>query len=110
MRIFVTGGSGFLGSYLVADLLRGGHEVAALVRSYVASSWRLQALSGRVVAIRGTFDDIPAWCAALSDFRPQAVAHLAWRGVGGSERNSPNQARNIADAADITALAADVGA
>ncbi len=110
MRIFVTGGSGFLGSYLVADLLRSGHEVAVLVRSDVASSWRLEHLSGRVVAIRGTFDDIPAWRTALEGFRPQAVAHLAWRGVGGNERNSPSQARNIADAADIAALAADVGA
>jgi nucleoside-diphosphate-sugar epimerase len=110
MRVFVTGGSGFLGSYLVADLLEGGHEVAVLFRSTLASSWRLRPCGDHVVEIRGTLDDIPALRPALERFRPQAVAHLAWRGVGGSERNSPSQARNVSDAAELATLAADIGA
>jgi nucleoside-diphosphate-sugar epimerase len=32
MKVLVTGGSGFLGSYIVEQLARSGHEVVALVR------------------------------------------------------------------------------
>ncbi len=32
MRVFLTGGTGFIGRTLVASLLRAGHEVSALVR------------------------------------------------------------------------------
>ena len=37
MKIFVTGGTGFIGSYLVRRLLADGHEVKALVRSSKAA-------------------------------------------------------------------------
>jgi nucleoside-diphosphate-sugar epimerase len=38
MRIFVTGGSGYIGRSVVAELRRRGHHVAALVRSDAASA------------------------------------------------------------------------
>jgi nucleoside-diphosphate-sugar epimerase len=38
MRIFVTGGSGYIGRAVVAELVRRGHHVAALVRSDTASA------------------------------------------------------------------------
>jgi nucleoside-diphosphate-sugar epimerase len=38
------------------------------------------------------------------------VVHLAWRGVGNSERNSKDQARNVVDTVELIDLAADAGA
>jgi nucleoside-diphosphate-sugar epimerase len=109
MRIFVTGATGFLGSYVVADLIDQGHDVAVLLRPGVRP-WRLAGRQDRFSAISGTLDDLAAIAHGLRSFRPDAVVHLAWRGVGNSERNSKDQARNVLDTVELIDLAADAGA
>ncbi len=56
-RVFVTGGSGFLGGALVQELLRRGFAVRALARSAAA-----QAVVSRLgaEAVTGDLDDVPA--------------------------------------------------
>lgn len=109
MRIFVTGATGFLGSYVAEDLLAQGHDVAVLLRPG-ARPWRLAAILDRLSVIEGTLDDQAALGDGLHCFAPDAVVHMAWRGVSNSERNSREQACNIVDAVDLVDLAADVGA
>ena len=38
MRLLVTGGSGFLGGYVLGEAARRGHEVVALARSGTAAA------------------------------------------------------------------------
>jgi nucleoside-diphosphate-sugar epimerase len=77
MRILVTGGTGFLGARLVAQLLADGHDVLALARS-IASRERLEAMGATPVA--GDLDaegpiDLPAIDAVV-----HAAAHFRLAG------------------------------
>lgn len=109
MRIFVTGATGFLGSHVAEDLIGQRHDVAVLLRPGTRP-WRLGAIRDRLTVIEGTLDDPSALGNGLRSFAPDAVVHMAWRGVGNSERNSKDQVRNIADTVEMVDLAADAGA
>ncbi|UPK38603.1 NAD(P)-dependent oxidoreductase [Bradyrhizobium sp. 186] len=109
MRIFVTGATGFLGSYVAEDLVAQGHDVAVLLRPGTRP-WRLAPVLDRLTVIEGALDDPAALGTGLHSFAPDAVVHMAWRGVGNSERNSGDQARNIVDAVELAELAAEAGA
>lgn len=108
MKILVTGATGFIGSNLCAVLLEAGHEVGVLARN--AEHWRLAELKDRLTLLRGDLARPADWRPDLMAFRPDAVAHLAWAGVGGAERNDPRQIANIAWTSDLMTAAADAGA
>ena len=109
MRIFVTGASGFLGSYLVADLVARGHDVAVLLRP-ASSHWRLREAYESLHVIPGSLEDLAGLRGSLGAFAPEAVVHMAWRGVAGADRNRPVQAANVADTVGLAELAAEAGA
>ena len=72
MKALVTGGTGFVGSHLVEELIARGHQVSALVRSPGRAA-RLRELSVR--EIRGDLHDVEALSTAAAD--QDIVYHVA---------------------------------
>ena len=71
MRVFVIGGTGFLGSHLVPKLLGKGHDVAVLTRS------KEKASSLKTIGIRGIVGDLLYPESFISNLPPQDVVIAA---------------------------------
>ncbi|MEY9847929.1 nucleoside-diphosphate-sugar epimerase [Streptacidiphilus sp. BW17] len=80
MRVFITGGTGLIGTAVVAELLAAGHSVTALARSD-ASAASAQAAGADV--LRGGLTDLEVL--RTGSERADGVIHLAF----GNDFNSP---------------------
>lgn len=69
MRVLVTGATGFVGSFLVPELIAAGHDVVAFTRSDAL-------LRAGVEVVRGDVNDLPALLAAAE--QTDAVVHTAF--------------------------------
>ncbi len=74
MRIFLTGGAGYIGSVCSELLLNEGHEVAIFDN---LSEGHRRAVDSRANFVRGDLTDRLQIEAALSSTRPDAVMHFA---------------------------------
>lgn len=74
MRVFVTGGTGHIGSYIIPELVAAGHEVTGLARSDAAAA-AVSAL-GAIVR-RGDLSDLEGLKVAAAEF--DGVIHVAHR-------------------------------
>jgi dTDP-glucose 4,6-dehydratase len=81
MRIFVTGGAGFIGSALVRHLVENTtHEVLNFDKlTYAGTLSTVERVSGshRYRFVPGDICDAHAVRAAISEFRPEVITHLA---------------------------------
>jgi nucleoside-diphosphate-sugar epimerase len=90
MQVFITGGSGWIGSAVVPELLEAGHSVVGLARSEESAA-ALTAAGAQVH--RGGLDDPASLRAGAAD--ADAVVHLAFKhdfsdyaGAGRTERSA----------------------
>src|SRR5206468_12870159 len=85
-RALVTGGSRFVGSCLVRDLIGDGFDVHLLLRPG-HHRWRLADLGGRFTPQWADLRDSPAVRQAVARCRPDIIYHLAAHGTLTSRRD-----------------------
>jgi nucleoside-diphosphate-sugar epimerase len=74
MRVFIAGGTGHAGSYIIPELIAAGHEVTGLARSDTAAA----ALSAQGAKVRrGSLEDLDGLKEAAAD--SDGVIHVAHR-------------------------------
>jgi nucleoside-diphosphate-sugar epimerase len=79
MNIFVTGGTGFIGTPVVNQLVKDGHEVLLLCIEEEPLPLTLD--SKKIHVIRGNLDRLDSWETIVTKFEPQAALHMAWEAI-----------------------------
>ncbi|MBI2834363.1 MAG: GDP-mannose 4,6-dehydratase [Acidobacteria bacterium] len=81
-RVFVTGATGLLGSWLVEELLQRGASVTCLVRDWVPAS-RLVATErlARTNVVRGDLEDYELVLRAINEYEIETVFHLGAQAI-----------------------------
>lgn len=108
-RVFITGGTGFVGAAVARQLVERGAEVALLVRPG-SRPWRLGATLERATVVTGVLDDPSTYEAGIARFAPDTVMHLGWHGVARGRRDDVAQIEvNVVGSVGLLLAAAAAG-
>jgi CDP-glucose 4,6-dehydratase len=89
-RVLVTGATGFLGSWVVQELLGAEAAVVALVRDEVTrSNLARMGLESRIDRVRGTVEDRDLLERVLGEYEVRTVLHLAAQTIVGIANRNP---------------------
>jgi len=80
MRVFITGGTGFIGKYIVKQLEKEGFNILLLTRVSKENFFSI-IKSKKVDIVLGNLSDINKWKNTLIQFKPDTTIHIAWEGI-----------------------------
>jgi UDP-glucose 4-epimerase len=108
MRVFITGGAGYIGSICVEELLNAGHEVTVYDN---LSEGHSSAVDSRARFIRASSDDYPEVYQALKEFRTEAIIHFAASALVGESMTDPGKyfRNNVANGLRLLDAAVQAG-
>lgn len=109
MKVFVTGGAGYIGSVCVEQLLNAGHSVAVLDN---LSEGHRAAVDPRSAFFEVALSDREAVLAALKTFLPEVVIHFAAHALVGESMTHPSKyfTNNVASGINLLDAAVQSGA
>jgi UDP-glucose 4-epimerase len=90
VKILLTGAAGFVGSFVVEQLLKLHYRVAVILRPNT-DTWRIKALMNQCTVIKHSLEQIELAEEELTQFSPDVFIHLAWEGVSGDKRDAAEQ-------------------
>lgn len=108
-RVVITGGSGFIGSWLIKELLRHQVEVLALVRDKQAV--KLENMENNHLLYIIEYDTDDFFALETNKKQIDAFYHLAWAGVSTKQKNDAKlQMENLHFSMDMLEYAKKIGA
>lgn len=93
MVCLVTGGCGFIGSFMSEHLAAKGIQVVVTDKRTKSIAW--PAAKAPAATIEGDLVDQEFIKTIFERYRPTTVIHAAWSGVLGDARNAPEQIENL---------------
>jgi nucleoside-diphosphate-sugar epimerase len=107
MRIFVTGGTGFVGTPVIKQLLDAGHEILVLAYEPQEVLEEKADIFSKVRAIPGNLGDVSEWREELERFNPDFAVHMAWEGI--PDYRSKMSVKNLNYSLNFYLLLAEIG-
>lgn len=77
MTIFITGGTGFIGSYVVKKLLKEGHQIILFTRKSNVQIIK----NDNLFVVTGALDSIENSISEIERYMPEVCIHLAWEDI-----------------------------
>ena len=108
MRVLVTGGSGFIGSNVVRQLVGAGDEVHALIRAG-SDLRRVAEVRDRVRWHTADLRDAESVGRAVAAIDPELTIHLAWTAEPGVYLHTPENVDHLAAGIRLANAVAEAG-
>ena len=106
MKVFITGGTGFIGQHVVKQLVKDKHTLLLLCPENEELPHSLKT-SKTLKILKNDLSNIDIWKKEVGHFKPHASIHMAWEGI--PNYNYKNSMRNLVYGLNLITMLAEIG-